>query len=108
LTSGKNVITWYNATSKRIIFAGSVNVMQDDRLSIVNEGRALIIAGVAASDSGVYKCQVEARLNPISLEHQLRVLGQLSQPVVNRDNFVYTLSLLRNEYLIYREILYVC
>ena len=73
---GKNVITWYNVSSGRIIFAGSVNIIGDDRLRIGDEGRRLHLGDVGEFDSGVYKCQVEVRSRPLVLEHKLNVLGK--------------------------------
>ena len=75
--AGNNIITWYNATSGRIIFAGPVNVVGDERLSIDgSKGRRLRLADITEFDSGGYRCQVEVRTRPISLEHTLNVLGK--------------------------------
>lgn len=71
---GKNIITWHNVSSGRIIFAGPVNMFQDERLRIEEGGRVLHINEITEYDSGAYKCQVEVKLNPIFLEHHLNVL----------------------------------
>ena len=76
-SSGHNVITWYNATSDRIIFAGEINIMGDERLSIEgSKGRRLRLADISEFDAGGYRCQVEVKARPISLEHTLNVLGK--------------------------------
>ena len=75
--AGNNIITWYNATSGRIIFAGPVNVVGDERLSIDgSKGRRLRLKDISEFDAGGYRCQVEVRTRPISLEHTLNVLGE--------------------------------
>jgi hypothetical protein len=74
---GKNIITWYNVTSGRIIFAGSVNVIGDERLRIGEDGKKLHLGDITEFDSGVYRCQVEVRSRPLKLEHKLNVLGKL-------------------------------
>ena len=67
-------------SSGRIIFAGPVNVVGDERLSIDgSKGRRLRLADITEFDSGVYRCQVEVRTRPISLEHTLNVLGKQLQ-----------------------------
>lgn len=63
-------------SSGRIIFAGPVNMFQDERLRIEEGGRVLHINEITEYDSGAYKCQVEVKLNPIFLEHHLNVLGK--------------------------------
>ena len=75
----QNVITWKNLTSDRVIYAGSVNVLNDDRLRVSREGRDLVIGNISKFDTGLYRCTVEMANNPISLEHRLNVLGEEAQ-----------------------------
>ena len=82
-STGNNIITWYNVSSGRIIFAGPVNVVGDERLSIDgSKGRRLRLADITEFDSGVYRCQVEVRTRPIALQHTLNVLGKLQSCTV--------------------------
>ena len=73
---GGNVISWKNDTSDRIIYAGSVNILNDPRLGVENNGRRLRMENVTSHDAGVYVCRVETYLNPISLMHRLYVLSK--------------------------------
>ncbi len=70
------MITWKNLTSGRVIFAGPINVIGDERLKVDRGGRILVLDRVAAADSGQFECTVETRREPISLQHHLNVLGK--------------------------------
>ena len=76
MKSGRNVITWKNMTANRIIFAGTVNVINDDRLMVEGKGRRMHFNNITEFDAGVLVCTVEAA-HQIKLEHRLNVLSKL-------------------------------
>ena len=47
----------------------------DDRIEVVNDGRELLVKGVTRGDRGEYSCTVNLKLEPVSLVHQVEVLG---------------------------------
>ena len=86
LFSGKNHITWINATSTRVIFAGNVNIFNDPKLEIGDGGKILKMSSVTADDQGDYICRVEMKRAPIELVHTLNVLGKLAKrDTIQRD-----------------------
>jgi hypothetical protein len=52
------IIVWKHE-SRRILFAGSLRVRQDPRLSVRAGGRILVLADVEPRDAGDYTCQTE-------------------------------------------------
>eukprot|EP00096_Caligus_rogercresseyi_P012591 TRINITY_DN5323_c0_g1_i1.p1 TRINITY_DN5323_c0_g1~~TRINITY_DN5323_c0_g1_i1.p1 ORF type:complete len:504 (+),score=93.20 TRINITY_DN5323_c0_g1_i1:143-1654(+) len=73
---GKKIITWYKvmAGKKQLIYAGNINIFQDQRLSAGNNGLHLAIRNLKEDDGGEYYCQVNTnREEEIRLHHFLRV-----------------------------------
>ena len=54
-----------------------MKVYDDERIEVVNDGRELIVRGVTREDRGEYSCTVNLKLEPVSLSHQVEVLGEL-------------------------------
>ena len=69
------MITWKNVSANRIIFAGTINVVNNDRLSVEDQGKRMFIHEVGEHDDGVFVCTVEAE-EQIFLEHRLNVLSK--------------------------------
>ena len=69
------MITW--SWNGRLLSAGSMKVYDDERIEVVNDGRELIVRGVTREDRGEYSCTVNLKLEPVSLSHQVEVLGEL-------------------------------
>ena len=71
--SGSAVISW--SWNGRLLSAGSMKVLADDRIEVVDDGRELLVRGITRGDRGEYSCTVNLRLQPVSLSHQVEVLG---------------------------------
>ena len=72
--SGSAVITW--SWNGRLLSAGPMKVYEDDRMEILDNGRKLLIRGVTKSDRGEYSCTINLKLEPVSLSHNVEVLGK--------------------------------
>ena len=68
------MITW--SWNGRLVSAGSMKVYTDDRIEVVDDGRELLIREITRGDRGEYSCTVNLKLQPVSLSHQVEVLGQ--------------------------------
>ena len=71
--SGSAVITW--SWNGRLLSAGSMKVYDDDRIEVVDDGRELLVREITREDRGEYSCTVNLKLQPVSLSHQVEVLG---------------------------------
>ena len=69
---GGAVITW--SWNGRLISAGGMKVYTDDRISVVDDGRELLIRSVTTEDRGEWMCTVQLKLEPVSLSHRLEIL----------------------------------
>ena len=69
------VITW--SWNGRLVSAGNMKVYDDDRIEVVDDGRELLVRKITRGDRGEYSCTVNLKLQPVSLSHQVEVLGQL-------------------------------
>ena len=67
------MITW--SRSGRILSAGSMKVYDDDRIEVVDDGRELLVREITRGDRGEYSCTINLKLQPVSLSHQVEVLG---------------------------------
>ena len=54
-----------------------MKVYDDDRIEVVDDGRELLVRKITRGDRGEYSCTVNLKLQPVSLSHQVEVLGQL-------------------------------
>jgi len=70
--TGGAVITW--SWNGRLISAGGMKVYTDDRISVVDDGRELLIRSVTTEDRGEWMCTVQLKLEPVSLSHRLEIL----------------------------------
>ena len=73
--AGSAVITW--SWNGRLMSAGNMKVYDDDRIEVVDDGRELLVRKITRGDRGEYSCTVNLKLQPVSLSHQVEVLGQL-------------------------------
>ena len=54
-----------------------MKVYTDDRIDVVDDGRELLVREITRGDRGEYYfCNVNLKLQPFSLSHQVEVLGQ--------------------------------
>lgn len=72
---GQNVIEW--KLGNNTLFRGSDRLIEEPRMTVVDDGQELIIKNVTQTDSGVYKCDVltESRPTPVMV-HPVSVLYQ--------------------------------
>ena len=52
-----------------------MKVYDDDRIEVVDDGRKLLLREIRREDRGEYSCTVNLKLQPVSLSHQVEVLG---------------------------------
>lgn len=66
------MITW--SWNGRLISAGAMKVYTDDRISVVDDGRELVLRSVSKDDRGEWSCTVQLKLQPVSLSHRLEIM----------------------------------
>ena len=52
-----------------------MKVYDDDRIEVVDDGRELLVREITRADRGEYSCTINLKQHPVSLSHQVEVLG---------------------------------
>ena len=71
--TGSAVISW--SWNGRLLSAGSMKGHDDERIEVIDDGRELLVREITRGDRGEYSCTVNLKLQPVSLSHQVEVLG---------------------------------
>ncbi|XP_023328691.1 protein amalgam [Eurytemora carolleeae] len=69
---GSSVITWNWAG--KLVSAGNVKVLGDQRVEVVRDGRELKIENIRVEDRGEVSCTLNLKSNPQHLNHTLQIL----------------------------------
>ena len=69
-----------------MLSAGSMKVLADDRIEVVDDGRELLVRGIKRADRGKYSCTVNLKLEPVSLSHQVEVLSIFITRQIRQNN----------------------
>ena len=68
------MVTW--SWNGRLLSAGPVKVYAEKRLSVDGDGWGIRLKDVQKEDKGLYQCQINIKSSPITLSHNLHVMGK--------------------------------